>query len=144
MRRKQEVTMAYLCYKLLDGGRPSITKIATELKVSKFVRKIESELQTYGHLLSHKEVLLWNLHAQGRGKNGGTSAIPEADSNHATSNSSTFAWRGKTDNVVVPPLLATAPHPFQSLPPPLPPPPSQLDNQSLVYRQPNAWGGEEG
>jgi hypothetical protein len=137
--------MAYLHYKLLDWGRPRITKIATELKVStKFVRKIESELQTYGHVLLHEEVLLRNLHACDGGKNCGTSAIPTTDSNRATLNASTNAWRGKTDSVVVPPLLATTSHPFPYPPPPPSPSSSQLNNQLLVYHQPTGGGGRRG
>jgi hypothetical protein len=144
MRRKQEVAMAYLHYKLLDDWRPNITKIATELKVSiKFVKKIESELQTYGHVLFNEEILLRNLCAHGGVQNGGTSAIPMTDFDHAMSNASTNAWRGKTDDVIMPPLLATAPHPFSSPPAPPPPPPSQIDNQLLIYHWPTT-GGEGG
>ena len=47
MEKKLAVADTYLHYELLDVGRPSISKIASEHKVSrKFVRKVESELYT--------------------------------------------------------------------------------------------------
>ena len=47
MEKKLAIAETYLNYEQLDGGRPSISKIASEHKVSrKFVRKIESELYT--------------------------------------------------------------------------------------------------
>jgi hypothetical protein len=47
MEKKLAIAETYLHYEQLDGGRPSILKIASEHKVSwKFVRKIESELYT--------------------------------------------------------------------------------------------------
>ena len=45
MEKKLAIAETYLNYEQLDGGRPSISKIASEHKVSRdFVRKIESEL----------------------------------------------------------------------------------------------------
>ena len=47
MEKKLPIVEMYLHYEQLDGGRPSILKIASEHKVSrKFVWKIESELYT--------------------------------------------------------------------------------------------------
>ena len=47
MEKKLTVADTYLHYEQLDGERPSLSKIASEHKVSrKFVRKIESELYT--------------------------------------------------------------------------------------------------
>ena len=47
MEKKLAIAETYLHYEQLDGGRPSILKIASENKVSrKFVRKIVSELYT--------------------------------------------------------------------------------------------------
>ena len=47
MEKKLAIAETYLNYEQLDGGRPSISKIFSEHKVSrKFVRKIESELYT--------------------------------------------------------------------------------------------------
>jgi hypothetical protein len=44
---KLAVADTYLHYEQLDGGRLSLSKIASEHKVSpKFVRKVESELYT--------------------------------------------------------------------------------------------------
>jgi hypothetical protein len=44
---KLAVADRYLHYEQLDGGRLSLSKIASEHKVSrKFVRKVESELYT--------------------------------------------------------------------------------------------------
>ncbi len=44
---KLAIADTYLHYEQLDGGRRSISKIASEHKVSrKFVRKVESELYT--------------------------------------------------------------------------------------------------
>ncbi len=47
MEKKLTIAETYLHYEQLDGGRRSLSKIASEHKVSrKFVRKIESELYT--------------------------------------------------------------------------------------------------
>ena len=45
MEKKLAVAETYLHYEQLGGGRPSLSKIASEHKVGlRFVRKIESEL----------------------------------------------------------------------------------------------------
>ena len=45
MEKKLAVAETYLHYEQLGGGRPSLSKIASEHKVDRrFVRKIESEL----------------------------------------------------------------------------------------------------
>ena len=45
MEKKLAIAETYLHYEQLDGGRQSISKTASEHKVSqKFVRKVESEL----------------------------------------------------------------------------------------------------
>ncbi len=47
MEMKLAIADTYLHYEQLDGGRLSLSKIASEHKVSrKFVRKVESELYT--------------------------------------------------------------------------------------------------
>ena len=47
MEKKLSIAEMYLHYEQLDGGRQSISKIASEHNVSwKFVRKIDSELYT--------------------------------------------------------------------------------------------------
>ncbi len=47
MEKKLAIAETYFHYEQLDGGRRSISKIASEHKVSrKLVRKIESELYT--------------------------------------------------------------------------------------------------
>ena len=48
MEKKLAVADTYLHYELLDVERPSISKIASEHKVSrKFVRKVEVESELY-------------------------------------------------------------------------------------------------
>jgi hypothetical protein len=60
MEKKLAVVETYLNYEQLDGGRPSISKIASEHKVSwKFVQKIESEFYTNDRcVVSPEEITL--------------------------------------------------------------------------------------
>ena len=60
-RRKKNLAVAemYLNYEQLVGGRPSISKIASEHKVSrKFVWKIESELYTNNRCVVSPEEIM--------------------------------------------------------------------------------------
>ncbi len=79
MEKKLAIVATYQHYQLLEGGRPNLSRIATEHKIDrKFVRKIESELyKNDERVVSPEEVALDMVSRRTLGS--GSSALDERD-----------------------------------------------------------------